>query len=101
MANDMFRTDGEARRAAEFWIAEFGGDAGWHISRKIDDLVAWGDPTGAAALRRVRRAVRRREAGYFAAASKVFARLSDAIAATGARRSPFGFRGAAVRARIR
>ena len=48
-----------ARRAMDLWVAEFDHDAAWHLARKIEVLIAWGDEDGAAALVPLLIAVRR------------------------------------------
>ncbi len=70
MAYGIFRlsTGDEDRRVADLWIAEFGDAAGWHIARKVADLAAWGDPAGAAALKRVQKLIARADNAYTAGA---------------------------------
>ena len=99
MANYSFRfsTDGDTERSANVWVTEFGADAGWHIARKIDELAAWGDPAGAAALRRVQKVVARNQAPAFAGVQRFLAsifettdRAGAALAALGRSRPHFG-----------
>ncbi len=87
MADNIFRssTDDDTGRIADFWVAEFGSDAAWHIARKIDDLVVWGDPVGAAALRRVRKAIKRKDAVAFASLQSFIVSVFETIGRAGTR----------------
>ncbi|MEI9887637.1 MAG: hypothetical protein WDN08_14275 [Rhizomicrobium sp.] len=90
MADGIFSSPGDdgAARAADLWAAAFGRDSGWHIARKIDDLAAWGDPAGAAALRRVQKVLARRDAAVLVKVRTFFAAVLGAIG--GARLVPPG-----------